>query len=175
MRDGYEVFVVVDAIGGVSRVRPRGRDPAHDPGRRPADLGSRLACELQRDWGRPMRTDCARSCASTSAKLKAAKIRRLARDAAPLDPVDPLHGTETPPGSDERSRPSNSTTSTTSSFARLVPRAVPRVLPGQGSVRQRPLLLCTTAARWSFFKAAYCSMSDAPNDGSRSDARDGLS
>jgi nicotinamidase-related amidase len=53
LRDGYEVFVVVDAIGGVSRV-------AHEAAmQRMIQAGARpisvlgLACELQRDWGRP--------------------------------------------------------------------------------------------------------------------------
>jgi nicotinamidase-related amidase len=53
MRDGYEVFVVVDAIGGVSRV-------AHEAAmQRMIQAGAHpisvlgLACELQRDWGRP--------------------------------------------------------------------------------------------------------------------------
>ena len=50
---GYEVYVVVDAIGGVSRV-------AHDSAmQRMIQAGVipitvlGLACELQRDWGRP--------------------------------------------------------------------------------------------------------------------------
>jgi len=53
LREGYEVFVVVDAIGGVSRV-------AHEAAmQRMVQAGARpisvlgLACELQRDWGRP--------------------------------------------------------------------------------------------------------------------------
>jgi nicotinamidase-related amidase len=53
IREGYEVFVVEDAIGGVSRT-------AHDAAmRRMEQAGARpisvlgLACELQRDWGRP--------------------------------------------------------------------------------------------------------------------------
>jgi nicotinamidase-related amidase len=53
LREGYEVYVVVDAIGGVSRV-------AHDSamqrmiqaGVKPISVLA-LACELQRDWGRP--------------------------------------------------------------------------------------------------------------------------
>ena len=53
LREGYEVFVVVDAIGGVSRV-------AHESamqrmiraGATPISVLG-LACELQRDWGRP--------------------------------------------------------------------------------------------------------------------------
>lgn len=53
LREGYEVFVVVDAIGGVSRV-------AHESAmQRMVQAGAvpisvlGLACELQRDWGRP--------------------------------------------------------------------------------------------------------------------------
>ena len=53
LRDGYEVYVVVDAIGGVSRV-------AHESAmQRMLQAGAipisvlGLACELQRDWGRP--------------------------------------------------------------------------------------------------------------------------
>ena len=53
LREGYEIYVVVDAIGGVSRV-------AHDSamqrmiqaGVKPISVLA-LACELQRDWGRP--------------------------------------------------------------------------------------------------------------------------
>jgi nicotinamidase-related amidase len=53
LREGYQVYVVVDAIGGVSRV-------AHESAiQRMAQAGAipisvlGLACELQRDWGRP--------------------------------------------------------------------------------------------------------------------------
>jgi nicotinamidase-related amidase len=53
LKAGYEVFVVADAIGGVSRV-------AHDSAmQRMVQAGAvpitvlGLACELQRDWGRP--------------------------------------------------------------------------------------------------------------------------
>jgi nicotinamidase-related amidase len=53
LRAGYQVFVVVDAIGGVSRV-------AHESAmQRMIQAGAiptsvlALACELQRDWGRP--------------------------------------------------------------------------------------------------------------------------
>src|SRR3954470_24981945 len=53
LRAGYEVYVVVDAIGGVSRV-------AHESAmQRMIQAGATpitvlgLACELQRDWGRP--------------------------------------------------------------------------------------------------------------------------
>jgi nicotinamidase-related amidase len=53
LRAGYEVYVVVDAIGGVSRT-------AHEAAmQRMIQAGATpisvlgLACELQRDWGRP--------------------------------------------------------------------------------------------------------------------------
>jgi nicotinamidase-related amidase len=53
LREGYQVYVVVDAIGGVSRV-------AHESAmQRMIQAGAipisvlALACELQRDWGRP--------------------------------------------------------------------------------------------------------------------------
>ena len=53
LRAGYEVYVVVDAIGGVSRT-------AHESAmQRMIQAGATpisvlgLACELQRDWGRP--------------------------------------------------------------------------------------------------------------------------
>ena len=53
LRDGYEVYFVADAIGGVSRA-------AHDSAvQRMIQAGATpisvlgLACELQRDWGRP--------------------------------------------------------------------------------------------------------------------------
>jgi nicotinamidase-related amidase len=53
LREGYEVYFVVDAIGGVSKV-------AHESAvQRMIQAGARpitvlgLACELQRDWGRP--------------------------------------------------------------------------------------------------------------------------
>jgi nicotinamidase-related amidase len=53
IRDGFDVYVVADAIGGVSKT-------AHDTAmQRMIQAGARpitvlgLACELQRDWGRP--------------------------------------------------------------------------------------------------------------------------
>lgn len=53
IRDGYEVYFVADAIGGVSRA-------AHEAAvQRMIQVGATpvsvlgLACELQRDWGRP--------------------------------------------------------------------------------------------------------------------------
>jgi nicotinamidase-related amidase len=53
LRAGYEVYVVVDAIGGVSRVaHESAMQRMIQAGAIPiAVLG--LACELQRDWGRP--------------------------------------------------------------------------------------------------------------------------
>jgi nicotinamidase-related amidase len=53
LREGYEVYFVIDAIGGVSKT-------AHDAAvQRMIQAGAKpisvlaLACELQRDWGRP--------------------------------------------------------------------------------------------------------------------------
>jgi hypothetical protein len=53
LREGYEVYFVADAIGGVSR-------NAHEAAvQRMLQAGATpisvlgLACELQRDWGRP--------------------------------------------------------------------------------------------------------------------------
>lgn len=53
LREGYQVYIVVDAIGGVSR-------EAHESAvQRMIQAGAipisvlALACELQRDWGRP--------------------------------------------------------------------------------------------------------------------------
>ena len=53
LRAGYQVYVVVDAIGGTSRI-------AHESAmQRMVQAGAipisvlALACELQRDWGRP--------------------------------------------------------------------------------------------------------------------------
>jgi nicotinamidase-related amidase len=53
LREGYDVYFVADAIGGVSRV-------AHESAmQRMIQAGAKpvtvlgLACELQRDWGRP--------------------------------------------------------------------------------------------------------------------------
>jgi len=73
LRDGYEVFVVVDAIGGVSRV-------AHEAAmQRMIQAGAHpisvlgLACELQRDWGRPEANRLRAIMREYFAKLKAAK------------------------------------------------------------------------------------------------------
>jgi len=73
LRDGHEVFVVVDAIGGVSRV-------AHEAAmQRMIQAGAHpisvlgLACELQRDWGRPEANRLRAIMREYFAKLKAAK------------------------------------------------------------------------------------------------------
>jgi nicotinamidase-related amidase len=73
LRDGYEVFVVVDAIGGVSRV-------AHEAAmQRMIQAGAKpisvlgLACELQRDWGRPEANRLRAVMREYFAKLKAVK------------------------------------------------------------------------------------------------------
>ena len=52
MRDGYEVYPVIDAIGGTSPEAHRaGVDRTVQAGGQPIGWVS-LACELQRDWGR---------------------------------------------------------------------------------------------------------------------------
>ena len=51
--EGYEVYVVVDAIGGVSRVAHESAlQRMYQAGAKPISVLG-LACELQRDWGRP--------------------------------------------------------------------------------------------------------------------------
>ena len=53
LREGYEVYFVVDAIGGVSRVSHESAiQRMIQAGARPITVLG-LACELQRDWGRP--------------------------------------------------------------------------------------------------------------------------
>ena len=53
LRDGYEVFVVADAIGGVSAVsHASAMQRMTQAGAVPITVLG-LACELQRDWGRP--------------------------------------------------------------------------------------------------------------------------
>ena len=53
LREGYDVYPVVDAIGGTQRGRPSRRPRARRPGRRAArSAGSPSPCELQRDWAR---------------------------------------------------------------------------------------------------------------------------
>ncbi|HEY2508386.1 MAG TPA: hydrolase [Streptosporangiaceae bacterium] len=52
LRDGYEVYPVVDAIGGTSPAAHRaGLDRVFQAGGQPISWVS-LACELQRDWAR---------------------------------------------------------------------------------------------------------------------------
>jgi nicotinamidase-related amidase len=52
LREGYEVYPVVDAIGGTSPEAHRaGLDRVTQAGAKPISWVS-LACELQRDWGR---------------------------------------------------------------------------------------------------------------------------
>ena len=52
MRDGYEVYPVVDAVGGTSVEAHRaGLDRLNLAGAIPASVAS-IACELQRDWSR---------------------------------------------------------------------------------------------------------------------------
>jgi len=53
LREGYEVYFVVDAIGGVSRVAHESAiERMTQSGATPISVLA-LACELQRDWGRP--------------------------------------------------------------------------------------------------------------------------
>lgn len=53
LRAGYQVYVVVDAIGGVSRVAHKSAmQRMIQAGAIPISVLA-LACELQRDWGRP--------------------------------------------------------------------------------------------------------------------------
>jgi nicotinamidase-related amidase len=53
LREGYEVYFVVDAIGGVSRVSHESAiQRMIQAGATPISVLA-LACELQRDWGRP--------------------------------------------------------------------------------------------------------------------------
>jgi nicotinamidase-related amidase len=52
LRDGYEVYPVVDAVGGTSAEAHRaGLDRINQAGAQPISWVS-LACELQRDWAR---------------------------------------------------------------------------------------------------------------------------
>jgi nicotinamidase-related amidase len=53
LRDGYEVYFVADAIGGVSHAaHEAAMHRMRQAGATPISVLS-LACELQRDWGRP--------------------------------------------------------------------------------------------------------------------------
>jgi nicotinamidase-related amidase len=52
MRDGYDVYPIVDAVGGTSLEAHRaGLDRVYQAGARPASV-TQLLCELQRDWAR---------------------------------------------------------------------------------------------------------------------------
>ena len=75
LRAGYQVYVVVDAIGGVSRV-------AHESAmQRMIQAGAipisvlALACELQRDWGRPEANRLRLIMREYFGKLKAFKLQ----------------------------------------------------------------------------------------------------
>jgi nicotinamidase-related amidase len=75
LRAGYQVYVVADAIGGVSRV-------AHESAmQRMIQAGAipisvlGLACELQRDWGRPEADRLRKIMREYFGKLKALKGR----------------------------------------------------------------------------------------------------
>ena len=53
LHEGYEVYFVADAIGGVSRVSHESAiQRMTQSGATPITVLG-LACELQRDWGRP--------------------------------------------------------------------------------------------------------------------------
>lgn len=53
LREGYEVYFVADAIGGVSKVaHESAMERMIEAGATPVTVLG-LACELQRDWGRP--------------------------------------------------------------------------------------------------------------------------
>ena len=74
LRAGYQVYVVVDAIGGVSRV-------AHESAmQRMIQAGAipisvlALACEMQRDWGRPEANRLRVVMREYFGKLKALKV-----------------------------------------------------------------------------------------------------
>ena len=75
LREGYQVYVVVDAIGGVSQV-------AHESAmQRMVQAGAipisvlALACELQRDWGRPEANRLREFMREYFGKLKALKVQ----------------------------------------------------------------------------------------------------
>ena len=74
LRAGYEVYVVADAIGGVSKV-------AHESAlQRMTQAGATpitvlgLACELQRDWGRPGADRLRAVMREYFSKLKSSKV-----------------------------------------------------------------------------------------------------
>jgi len=74
LRAGYEVYVVADAIGGVSKV-------AHEAAlQRMTQAGATpitvlgLACELQRDWGRPGADRLRAVMREYFSKLKSSKV-----------------------------------------------------------------------------------------------------
>jgi nicotinamidase-related amidase len=52
MRDGYETYPIVDAVGGTSvEAHQAGLERLYLAGAKPASVAS-IACELQRDWSR---------------------------------------------------------------------------------------------------------------------------
>jgi nicotinamidase-related amidase len=53
LREGYEVYPIVDAVGGTSLIaHEAGLERQYQAGAKPTSV-AQLACELQRDWGRP--------------------------------------------------------------------------------------------------------------------------
>jgi nicotinamidase-related amidase len=78
LRAGYEVYFVVDAIGGVSRVaHEAAMQRMIQAGATPVSVLG-LACELQRDWGRPEANRLRAIMREYFGKLKAVKEKRAA-------------------------------------------------------------------------------------------------
>jgi nicotinamidase-related amidase len=70
LREGYEVYPVVDAIGGTSPVAHQaGLDRVIQAGAQPTSWVS-LACELQRDWARQDTVDAVIQIVLTDRLLK---------------------------------------------------------------------------------------------------------
>jgi nicotinamidase-related amidase len=70
LREGYEVYPVVDAIGGTSvAAHEAGLDRVVQAGGQPTSWVS-LACELQRDWARQETVDAIREIVLTDRLLK---------------------------------------------------------------------------------------------------------
>ena len=75
LRAGYQVYVVVDAIGGVSRVAHKSAmQRMIQAGAIPISVLA-LACELQRDWGRPEANRLRLIMREYFGKLKALKVQ----------------------------------------------------------------------------------------------------
>ena len=74
LRKGYQVFVVVDAIGGVSPVAHESAMQRMIQARATPISVLALACELQRDWGRPEANRLREVMREYLGKLKALKV-----------------------------------------------------------------------------------------------------